>query len=55
MLPEINKRPQGRAYSPIDARLILNIRWLAIFGQLAALTLHLFHRLKFPLAQHCSS
>ena len=37
MLSEINNRPQGRAYSPIDARLILNIRWLAIFGQLAAL------------------
>ncbi len=37
MLSEINNRPQGRAYSPIDARLILNIRWLAIFGQIAAL------------------
>ncbi len=37
MLSEINNRPQGRAYSPIDARLILNIRWLAIFGQLSAL------------------
>ena len=37
MLSEINNRQQGRAYSPIDARLILNIRWLAIFGQLAAL------------------
>jgi len=37
VLSEINNRPQGRAYSPIDARLILNIRWLAIFGQIAAL------------------
>ena len=37
MLSEINNRPQGRAYSPIDARLILNIRWLAIFGQITAL------------------
>ncbi len=37
MLSEINNRPQDRAYSPIDARLILNIRWLAIFGQLSAL------------------
>ena len=36
-MSEINNQPQGRAYSPIDARLILNIRWLAISGQLAAL------------------
>ncbi len=36
-MSEINNRPQGRAYSSIDARLILNIRWLAIFGQVTAL------------------
>ena len=50
MLSEINNRPQGRAYSPIDARLILNIRWLAIFGQLAALLYTFFIvKLEIPI------
>jgi hypothetical protein len=44
VLSEINNRPQGRAYSPIDARLILNIRWLAIFRPACRAALHLFHR-----------
>ena len=50
MLSEINNRSQGRAYSPIDARLILNIRWLAIFGQLAALLYTFFIvKLEIPI------
>ena len=48
MLSEINNRPPGRAYSPIDARLILNIRWLAIFGQITAL-LYTFFILKLEI------
>ena len=38
-----------RVRSPIDARLILNIRWLAIFGQLSAL-LYTYFVLEFAIA-----
>ena len=37
MLLQSSNRQTGRAYSPIDARLILNIRWVAILGQISAL------------------
>jgi len=43
---------EGRAYSPIDARLILNIRWVAIFGQMAVLLYTYFViQLAIPIGQ----
>jgi len=44
-----NSNPQkGRAYTPIDASLILNVRWVAIFGQMAAL-LYTYFLLQMPI------
>lgn len=48
MLAEIDNREKSLAFSPINARVILNIRWLAIFGQLAAL-LYTYFVLKFNI------